>query len=179
MGAKTICIIAWMAISGITICYCNSPVTSSETTFMKMIDRVPGTEIEKTNAVQDAAKPATVPLTVIIKKLASSNAPVIVGVYGVQNKFPDPKGQLKEYKFKPLGKNLTAKIKDLPYGTYALAIYQDVNSSGKINKNFIGIPTEPYGFSNNYKPKIKAPGFDDCKFVYSAKNNTVTITMVK
>ena len=146
---------------------------------MKKADTAVAKEPEKKDTEADTGKGASVPLTVIIKNLASATAPVIIGVYGTKNKFPDPKGQLKEYKFKPKGKNLTAKIADLKFGTYALAIYQDVNSNGKINKNFIGIPTEPYGFSNNYKPKVKAPNFDDCKFGYSAKTNSVTITMIK
>ena len=65
------------------------------------------------------------------------------------------------------------------FGTYALAIYQDVNGNSKIDKNFVGIPTEPYAFSDNYIPRIKAPNFDDCKFEYDAANNTVTMTMIK
>ena len=121
----------------------------------------------------------TVPLTLIVHNLASTTAPVIVGVYGTKNKFPDPKDQLKEYKFKPKGKVLTAKITNLKFGTYALALYQDVDNNGKINKNFIGVPTEPYAFSRNYKPKVKAPDFDDCKFDYSAKSNKLSLTMIK
>ena len=129
----------------------------------------------------EKATPALIasPLVLVIKNLKSTSAPVVVGLYGVKNKFPDPKGQMKIYKFKPHGKELTAKIRNLKYGQYALAIYQDVNSSGKIDKNFIGIPTEGYAFSNNYKPTIKAPNFDDCKFDYNAKSNTVTMTMIQ
>ena len=101
------------------------------------------------------------PLTVTIQYLASDTAPVYISIYGTKNKFPDPKGQLKEYKFTPHGKELIAEITDMKFGTYALATYQDVNSSGKIDKNLIGIPTEGYAFSNNYKPTIKAPKFKD------------------
>ncbi len=179
MSAKTIGFVACLLILSIAISSCKSPAKPKETTSMKKIDSAVVKEPENKNTDTDTGKGASVPLTVIIKNLASSTAPVIVGVYGTKNKFPDPHGQLKEYKFKPKGKNLSAKITDLKFGTYALAIYQDLNSSGKINKNLIGIPTEPYGFSNNYKPKVKAPGFDDCKFDYSAKTNSVTITMIK
>ena len=124
-------------------------------------------------------KAGQIPLTLIIKNLKSTTAPVIVGLYDPKSKFPDPKGQLKEYHFKPHGKEHVAKITDLKFGVYAMAIYQDVNSNGKIDKNVVGIPTEPYAFSDNYVPKVKAPNFDNCKFSYSAKNNTVTMTMLK
>ena len=179
MKAKTTGFIACMLLLGITISGCKSRVTPKETMPIKKADTAVTKEPDKKDTEADIGKGGSVPLTVIIKDLSSATAPVIVGVYGAKNKFPDPKGQLKEYKFVPKGKILTAKITDLKFGTYALAVYQDVNSSGKINKNFIGLPTEPYGFSNNYKPKTKAPGFDDCKFDYSAKTNSVTITMIR
>ncbi len=119
------------------------------------------------------------PLTIILKNLESATAPIYVSVYGVKSKFPSPKGQLKEYKFMPNGKEYSAEITDLKFGTYALATYQDENSSGEIDKNFIGMPTEGFGFSNNYKPKVKAPAFKDCKFAYSEKNNTITVSMIR
>jgi uncharacterized protein (DUF2141 family) len=119
------------------------------------------------------------PLTLIINNLKSESAPVIVSVYGTESKFPDPHGQLKEYKFKPHSNVLTAKIANLKFGTYAIATYQDENSSGEIDKNFIGMPTEGYAFSQNFKPTIKAPNFDQCKFDYNANENTLTIKMIR
>jgi uncharacterized protein (DUF2141 family) len=41
---------------------------------------------------------------------------------------------------------------DLPPGKYALSIYQDTNENGKLDMNFLGIPKEPVGFGNNYRP---------------------------
>ncbi len=119
------------------------------------------------------------PLTIIVTNLTSADAPVVVGLYGTKNKFPKPKGELKVYRFKPSGKELKTTITDLKYGTYALAIYQDVNSNKKIDKNFVGIPTEAYAFSNNYKPTVKAPNFNDCKFIYNGKTNTVNMKMIQ
>jgi uncharacterized protein (DUF2141 family) len=133
----------------------------------------------KKAAEAKAVLPKRRPLTVNVSNLESPNAPVVMGIYGTQNKFPDAKDQLKEYRFKPKNGKLTAKIEDLTYGEFALAIYQDVNSDGKIDKNFIGIPEEPYGFSNNYKPTVKAPSFKDCRFEYNEQTNTVNISLIK
>jgi uncharacterized protein (DUF2141 family) len=119
------------------------------------------------------------PLTINVTNLESATAPVVMGIYGTKNKFPDSKDQLKEYRFKPKNGKLSAKIDDLTYGEFAMAIYQDVNSDGKIDKNMIGIPEEPFGFSNNYKPTIKAPSFKDCKFDYNEHTNTVDISLIK
>lgn len=44
-------------------------------------------------------------------------------------------------------------IEDVEPGEYALLVYYDENSNNRIDKNFIGIPREPLGFSNRYRPK--------------------------
>ena len=36
-------------------------------------------------------------------------------------------------------------------GDYAVAIIQDLNENEKLDKNFLGIPKEPYGFSGKWK----------------------------
>ena len=102
-----------------------------------------------------------------------------LSIYGAKNKFPEANGQLKKYRFKPKNGKLTAKLNNISYGEFAIAIYQDNNNNGEIDKNFIGIPTERYAFSKNFKPTIKAPCFSDCKFDYSAKENTINIAMLK
>ena len=56
-----------------------------------------------------------------------------------KNKFPEANGQLKKYRFKPKNGKLTAKLNNISYGEFAIAIYQDNNNNGEIDKNFIGI----------------------------------------
>ena len=100
-------------------------------------------------------------------------------MYAPANKFLDENDQLKEYRIKPKNGKFSAKITNQNYGEFGMAIYQDVDGDGKITKNLIGIPKEPYAFSNNYKPTIKAPSFNDCKFTYSAKSNTVNMKLIQ
>ena len=52
----------------------------------------------------------------------------------------------------------------LPAGEYALSIFQDVNDDGKLERNFIGIPKEPAGLSNNLRPRFGPPKYKDAKF---------------
>ena len=52
---------------------------------------------------------------------------------------------------------------ELEPGEYAVALYQDVNSNGHIDKRMFGLPKEPYGFSNNIRPHLATPKFDECK----------------
>ncbi len=49
-------------------------------------------------------------------------------------------------------------------GTYAISLFHDENDNDKLDSNFIGIPSEPYAFSNNAKGMFGPPSFEDCKF---------------
>ena len=53
---------------------------------------------------------------------------------------------------------------ELPEGVYAIALVVDANKNLKIDKNFLGIPKEQFGFSNNAMGKLSAPSFEQAKF---------------
>ena len=53
---------------------------------------------------------------------------------------------------------------NLPEGIYAIALFVDTNKNLKIDKNFLGIPKEQFGFSNNAMGKLSAPSFSEAKF---------------
>ena len=69
-------------------------------------------------------------------------------------------------------------IDSLPKGTYAISLMHDLNSDGEMEKNFIHIPQEPYGFSNNYRPRFSKPDFEDCQFEYDGESLKLTIELV-
>jgi len=52
-------------------------------------------------------------------------------------------------------------IKDIPPGTWAVLAYQDENENQELDRNFIGIPRENYGFSRDAAGRFGPPGFDD------------------
>jgi outer membrane protein len=57
-------------------------------------------------------------------------------------------------------------ITGIPAGEYALMVYYDENDNRKLDRNFIGIPTEPLGFSNSYRPK-GPPSYSRAAFILS------------
>ncbi len=48
---------------------------------------------------------------------------------------------------------------------YAIAVFHDKNSDGICNTNLLGIPREAYGFSNNFRPTLLAPKFEQVKLL--------------
>jgi uncharacterized protein (DUF2141 family) len=54
----------------------------------------------------------------------------------------------------------------IPYGKYAVTIFHDVNGDTELNSNFMGIPKEPYGFSNNPRAMFGPPSFEQSLFEF-------------
>ncbi len=65
----------------------------------------------------------------------------------------------------------------IPPGTYALAVIHDENLDGKLATNWLGVPTEGYGFSNNVTATLSAPSFEDAQFAYEGQNLDMTISL--
>jgi len=60
---------------------------------------------------------------------------------------------------------------EIPDGEYAIAFFIDANGNKKLDKNFLGIPKEQFGFSNNAMGTLSAPSFEQAKF--QVAGNTV------
>lgn len=71
----------------------------------------------------------------------------------------------------------TVVVKDLPAGEYAFAVFHDVNSNGKLDKNLFGIPTEEYAFSNNALGKMGPPSFEQARFTLPAAGAAVRVSL--
>jgi uncharacterized protein (DUF2141 family) len=64
-------------------------------------------------------------------------------------------------------KTAQAQFENIPDGTYAIFVFHDANANNKMDKNFLGIPSEGYGASRNNLPFAAAPTFEDNKFTVS------------
>lgn len=73
------------------------------------------------------------------------------------------------------GRSVTWQFNDIPYGDYGIAVLHDENKNGKMDKNVLGIPQEPYGFSNNVKATFGAPKWENSKFVVKGPTTDVSI----
>lgn len=118
------------------------------------------------------------PLKVLVKDLLSETATVDIRVYNTAEGFLQDGGAIATYRFKPKNGVAELFIEDLKYGVYAMAIYQDLDESGKIGKNLVGIPNEPFAVSNDVKPGLGAPPFEACSFNYSEKEFEVVVHLL-
>jgi len=98
-------------------------------------------------------------LTINISNIKTKKGSIQIGLYDDPKVFPEVGKEMQRFYIEVDSKDFSYTLKDLQKGTYAIAIYHDLNNDKECNTNFIGIPKEPYGFSNNIKPVFSAPSF--------------------
>jgi uncharacterized protein (DUF2141 family) len=97
------------------------------------------------------------------------NSPVFFPTKSKQA-FRDIKGKITSNKAK-------LYFYDLPFGQYALTTHHDENNNGFMDKNFLGMPNEGYGLSNNPKIFLTIPTFEECSFNLNSDSLVVYVWM--
>lgn len=103
-------------------------------------------------------------ITVKVTNIQSEKGTIYIGFYSENQDFPNHSAKHIKKIIKPINGSVELMIDDLPNGTYAIAVLHDINGNDKLDKNFFGIPSEPYGFSKNIHHSFSASTFDECKF---------------
>ncbi len=66
------------------------------------------------------------------------------------------------------------RVRNVRPGSYAIAVFHDTNGDGKLDRNFIGLPSEPYGFSNNVGRR-GPPNFEAARITVKEPSTTIVI----
>lgn len=118
----------------------------------------------------------TATLTVKVAHVSPKGGEISLALYTAANYDDDDHPTLsRDVPADPAG--TTIVIDGLKPGVYAIKMMQDINGNGKFDTSWLGLPLEPYGFSNNAKPFLSAPSFDSTKFTVTTGDNTITIRL--
>ena len=71
----------------------------------------------------------------------------------------------------------TCDFENVAPGTYALAVIHDENRDGELQSNWMGVPKEGYGFSNDAKGSLGPPSFEAASFSYNGQSLQMTIAL--
>ena len=92
---------------------------------------------------------------------------VRVGLYSSAQDFPK-RGELQRLDVVATSEAISVKFADAAAGRYAVAAYLDSNNNKKLDRNWLGAPSERYGFSNNARNLFSAPSFEQAVFAVGA-----------
>jgi uncharacterized protein (DUF2141 family) len=120
------------------------------------------------------AQEETFNLTINISGLNSNDGNLLVGVYNKKESFL--KKPIKSTIVKIENKKALVLFRNLPKGIYAVSFVHDANDNKKMDTNFIGIPKEDYGCSNNATGFMGPPKYKDAKFVLK-EDKTIEIIL--
>jgi uncharacterized protein (DUF2141 family) len=130
-------------------------------------------------------------LRITVKGISSPNGVILIGLYDSTESFnraiglSDKEGFLNDPD-RVAGAALRANIalkgavvfSNLERGRYAIIVFHDENSNGRLDKTFWGVPTEPYGFSNDARGVLDSPKFDDAAITLDGSDKAVVITLI-
>jgi uncharacterized protein (DUF2141 family) len=68
-------------------------------------------------------------------------------------------------------------LKDIEPTFYAVKVFLDTNNNKQLDKSFLGVRKEPYGFSKNLDPILREPTFEEAKVEMTEENNTILIKL--
>jgi uncharacterized protein (DUF2141 family) len=103
-------------------------------------------------------------IALTIKGIENQNGHIAVGLYKSPQGFRTPSYAIRGVNLTPKGDQLTYTFTHIPNGIYAISIFHDENRNGKLDENFVGLPKEGYGFSNNVRPIYRGATFEESKF---------------
>jgi len=116
-------------------------------------------------------------LELTVQNIASGEGAVMVAAFSAAGQWlKTPVAVARQTASTQVDGKLTVVLKDLPEGELAISVFHDLNGNGKLDSNAMGIPTEPFAFSNEAKAMFSAPKFEAASFsVPTVARMTITL----
>lgn len=123
-------------------------------------------------------EPSHAALEVKISSSAAASGAVCLAVFDCPQAFERSEAKISKVVNWPKGQNnLRLSLPPLPEGSYAIAVFHDLNNNGKLDRNLWGIPTEPYGFSKEPANKWQKPAWQDILLPIQPSTKQLAITL--
>lgn len=103
-----------------------------------------------------------------IYNVASSSGAIKAAVYGSDAGFLTKDGVITTSSASARKGKVTLQFEDLPEGEYALAVFHDENGNGKLDRNWLGVPSEKIGFSKGKMRAFGPPRYSECAFTVTS-----------
>jgi len=113
-------------------------------------------------------------IEVTVEDVANNDGKIFLALYNSETNFLEK--SYKGTKSEIMNNSSTITFEDIPSGVYAISVFHDENDNGKMDTNFMGIPKEDYGCSNDASGFMGPPKWKDAKFELKT-DKTITITL--
>lgn len=114
-------------------------------------------------------------LTVNVTGLLAPYGSVGCSLFSAEAGFPMDNSRAKTEWISVSGDSVTCRFKDVAPGKFAVSVAHDINGNRKVDTSLFGIPTEQWGVSNNVRPSLRAPRFDEAVFRITSETPNLSI----
>lgn len=115
-------------------------------------------------------------LEVTITNLRNADGVVRLALYDKAEGFATADAVIEAQVVAAADDPVRAVFEGLAPGTYAIAAYHNEDNDDKFD-TFFGIPREGYAFSNDARPRLRAPTFEEGAFEVPAAGTAITFAM--
>ena len=120
-----------------------------------------------------------IPIWITIEKVRNSNGTIKVELYGSETEKENKKGKKVARTRVKAQQGETKLCLNAPsVGNYSIALYHDENDNKKLDRNFIGIPREGFGFSNNPPLGLGMPKQKEMRFKVETMETSLRISVI-
>jgi len=117
-------------------------------------------------------------LLITIQGLKSQRGQVCLSLFANGRGFPNREADAVQARcVKATITPLVVAFENLQPGSYAVAVFHDVNGSGKLHRSVLGIPTEEFGFSQNPRIVAGPPKFGDSAVFVAGSETDIQIQL--
>ena len=118
-------------------------------------------------------------IVIQIINIRSETGDIKISLHNQEDAFPGKHEKAVARIFSDInGTTASAVFENIPYGEYAISVIHDENNNSKLDANFVGIPKEGYGASNDAPAQMGPPKYKDAKFTLEKSELRFTIRMV-
>jgi uncharacterized protein (DUF2141 family) len=115
-------------------------------------------------------------IQILVVGLHSDAGRIVCSLFDSAEDFPrDQKDQAITISVPIVARSGTCTFPVKKPGRYAAVVYHDENADGKFNTNWLGLPKEGYGFSNDASISWRPPNFQEAGFEFDGGTRRITI----
>lgn len=139
--------------------------------------RSPSADIGQSKIVAVSAAPKTCQVPFEVCGVRSGVGRVCVAIFSGPAGFPSTERAEQTLTVEAVSESVVVELSLLRGETRAIAVFQDLDGNGRLSKNLLGIPVEPYGFSRNARGVLGPPRFDNAALVMPAEGEDLQIQL--
>lgn len=125
------------------------------------------------------AQAAGTEVVVRVSGIAASTGEIGCALFPAGSAFPMDASGARQIWVKADAAGVACRFDGVADGSWAVSVSHDLNGNRKVDSNFFGIPTEAWGVSNNVRPSLRAPRFDEAAFKVGAAAVELAIKVAK